>query len=125
MSLSLVSANCHVSLDDVEGSLFAVLKEWGIHAPEYDKIVKNLYGTSRLSSSRQVGQLLTETLEIQRLYRDRVAKHRKIRATNPEVRRRILAELLSTDPFFGKLNEIVKVCEDAIATTGVLVCIGD
>ncbi len=129
MTLDLVSKNMSVALDDIPGSLFEMLREFKIDAPEYSKIEVYYYGTTRLSSRAQVESLLGETKELLRCYLDRatlkIQREKKITAKDPTVRDRILEPMLADDMWLAKLNRIIEVCEDGLSTDGTLVCAGD
>jgi hypothetical protein len=78
---------------------------------------------------RQVAEFLRETREIRDRYqarkRDEVVKQRRIRARDPQVVDRVVAQILSGDPWLGKLGQIVTFSEMVMERAGSITCVGD
>ena len=127
MTLDLISKRKQVALDDLDGSLFELLRHFSIRSPEYDKINANYYGNSRLTG--QVGQIRKETAALRDAYRKDLAKQlrksKKVHSKDPSVANGILDRMMADDPWLQKFREILEVCDDSMDTDGILVCVGD
>jgi hypothetical protein len=124
----LIGTTHEVSLEDVEGSVFDLLRAFDIRAPEYEKLRAAYYGTMTMSPA-QAKQLRAETEALLARYseerRREVQKEKRVHAQDPAVLDRILQGLLADDPWLVKLREILNLCDDATAHGASILCVGD
>ena len=128
MTLILSGARRDVVLDDLPGSIFELVRRLGVPSTEFKKIETSQYGTYTASTA-QAEQLLKEASELERAYlreeKQRVARERNVHARDPQIRDKILEDLLEDDAWLRKIREIVVLCETVIAEGGSLVATGD
>jgi len=124
MALDLKSRNRTATLpEDAEG-FFALLAGYGLRIPVYDFLRARLYDDPQLSSTGDIADFRAETVALVQAHgarrRRELIQEKNIRAANPVVLERILAPMLARDPVLVCLGDILALCDDALATGGVI-----
>jgi hypothetical protein len=130
MAFVIAGPRSQVCIDGVDEPLLAELpRRYGLSTPRCDDLWERFYGDPQLGSPAEVAVLRAEIEALRAAHArrrgDELARERKVTTQDPAVRARILESLLAGDPVLRKYDEIVAVCDEAIAAGQGLVCSSD
>lgn len=111
MALDIIGPTKRAAIDDDDFPLFQMLKDFGIKAPQFQIIYERFYVNPHVDASNW----LAEIRQLREAYIAQLAVTKNIRAKDPEIREQILYGLVKTDRWVTKFDELIAVCEDAIA----------
>jgi len=130
MAFVLASTRSQVCIDGADEPLLAELpRRYGLRTPRCDYLWERFYGDPRLGSPEEVALLRAEIEALRAAHArrrgDELARERKVTTQDPAVRARILGSLLAGDPVLRKCDELIAICDEAIAAGQGLVCSSD
>ena len=111
MALDIVGPTKRAEIDDHDFPLFQMLKDFGIKAPQFQTIHDHFWVNPYVDAS----SWLVEIRQLREAYIANLEITKKVRAKDPEVRQQILHGLAKADRWVAKFDELIAVCEDAIA----------
>jgi len=128
MGLELATTGATTNLEDLEGELLKFVDRFGMPAPEYRRLYGALYDSPSFGPE-QVQQLEREFRELREKYRehrmDELRRTRKVHAKDPAVAESILSGLLTGDRVLAKIDDVLRVCDAAIASRASVVSESD
>ena len=130
MAFVIVGPRSQVFIDGLNEPLLAELpRRYGLRTPRCDYLWERFYGDPRLGSPAEVALLRAEIEALRAAHArqrgDELARARKVTTQDAAVRARILDSLLAGDPVLRKCDELIAVCDEAIAAGQGLVCSSD
>lgn len=112
MALDIVGPTKRAAIDDEDYfPLFQMLQDFGIKAPQSQIIYERFWQNPCVDPP----SWLAEIRQLREAYIAQLAVAKNIRAKDPEIREQILYGLVKTDRWLAKFDELIAVCEDAIA----------
>ena len=128
MGLELATTGATTNLDDLEDELLKLVDRFGMQAPEYRRLYGALYESPSFGLE-QVEQLQREFRELREKYREHrmneLRRTRQVRAKDPAVADTILSGLLTGDRLLAKIDDVLRVCDAAIAARASIVSASD
>jgi hypothetical protein len=130
MAFVILGPRSQVCIDGVDEPLLAELpRRYGLRTPRCDYLWERFYSDPRLGSPEEVALLRGEIEALRATHArrrgDEVARERKVTAQDPAVRARILGSLLAGDPVLRKCDQLIAICDEAIAAGQGLACSSD
>jgi len=130
MAFVIASTRSQVCIDGVDEPLLGELpRRYGLRTPRCDYLWERFYGDPQLGSPAEVALLRAEIEALRAAHArrrgDELARERKVAAQDPAVRARILGSLLAGDSVLRKCDELIALCDEAIAAGQGLVCSSD
>lgn len=130
MAFVIAGPRSQVCIDGVDEPLLGQLpRRYGLRTPRCDYLWERFYADPRLGSPAEVALLRAEIEALRAAHArqrgDALARERKVTTQDPAVRARILESLLTGDPVLRKCDELIAVCDEAIAAGQGLVCSSD
>jgi hypothetical protein len=115
--------------DHDERLLHDLPRQFRLRTPQCDLLWEAFYRDPKMTSSAQVEQFRSEIQSIRASYEESrrrlLIRERKIHAKDPSVVAMLLEPLLRDDPVLAKCDEIVRLCDEAIAGGHGLTCSSD
>ena len=110
--------------------IFSMPAQFGLRCPQLEKLNRRFYETTILDNNDgTIEALRGELVELRDAYRGHLepnlVRERHIRVKDPAMRRAVLDRVLNDDVVFRVLEDLVRLCDEAIATEVPLRCIGD
>lgn len=124
---------CASNIDDGAGAtydIFALARELGVPSPQLNRLSDRFYESTTIPyDTGAVAALHSEVLTLRDAYRNAREPQRlferRVRATDPPTRERILERVIQSDPTYAALEELREVIEEAITAASDLRCVGD
>jgi len=128
MGLALAASGAATNLEDLEAELLRLFEQFGINAPEFRKLCDALYASPSLGPA-EVVQLHREFQELRAKYQElRLAalrRTRNVQAKDPAVAETILLGMLAGDRLLTKIDDVLRICDAAVAAGGGIVTESD
>jgi hypothetical protein len=130
MAFEIVGSRSSVVVGDDDEKIISDLpRTLGLQTPQCDRLWEAFYRSPRLSSVEEVGAFRTEVAAISSAYQSKrrhvLVKERNIHSKDPSVVERIVGPMLAADPAVAKCQEIISLCDEAIAVGAGLSCSSD
>lgn len=111
MALDIIGPTKRSEITDDDMELFYMLQSFGIKASQFKIIYERFYENPYVD----VPTWLNEIHQIRAAYFEQLIKQKDVRAKDTIMREQILARLKQNDRWMLKFDELIAVCEDAIA----------
>ncbi len=125
MGLELHSENHTAEIAQADEIIFSLFGELGVTGTFWMRIRDSFWDDPQITSVGLAQSLLDEISNLRHARIDHIMKERKVSARTPRARNAIRDQISTIDPVVCKIDEIVTVLKDAIATTGVIKCLSD
>jgi len=129
MALDIYGPNSHVANDSCDLALFEAARRLNCMGPVLESIEREFYGKLTVEAS-SVPALRAELASLQHAYRSeiepRIAKAKKVHASDPEQYNSILLPILQREsPLFHYICAFLEVCDDALEHAAAVRFSGD
>ncbi len=111
MALDIIGHTKQSAIADKDMDLFQMIQTFGIKASQFKIIYERFYENPYVD----VPTWLNEIHQLRDAYFEALIKEKNVRAKDSIVREQILARLKQNDRWMLKFDELIAVCEDAIA----------
>ena len=111
MALDIIGPTKRSAITDDEMDLFQMIQSFGIKASQFRIIYERFYQNPYVD----VPTWLSEIYQLREAYLEQLIKEKNVRAKDSIVKEQILARLKQNDQWMIKFDELIAVCEDAIA----------
>ena len=111
MALDIIGPTKRSAITDEDMDLFQMIQTFGIKASQFKIIYERFYENPYVD----VPTWLSEIHQIRDAYFEQLIKDKNVRTKDAIVREQILACLKQNDRWPLKFDELIAVCEDAIA----------
>jgi hypothetical protein len=111
MALDIIGPTKQSAIADEDMALFEMIQTFGIKASQFKIIYERFYENPYVDAPTW----LSEIHQLREAYFEQIIKEKNVRATDSAVREQILARLKQNDRWMLKFDELIAVCEDAIA----------
>ena len=111
MALDIIGPTKRSAIADEDLALFSMIQAFGIKASQFKIIYERFYENPYVD----VPTWLDEIHQLREAYFEQLIKEKNVRAKDVIVREQILARLKQNDRWMLKFDELIAVCEDAIA----------
>ncbi|MBD2075386.1 hypothetical protein H6F86_16075 [Phormidium sp. FACHB-592] len=111
MALGIIGPTKRSAIADEDLDLFTMIQAFDIKASQFKIIRKRFYQNPYVD----VLTWLNEIYQLREAYFEQLIKEKNVRAKDSLVREQVLARLKQNDRWMLKFDELIAVCEDAIA----------
>ncbi|HEY9882228.1 MAG TPA: hypothetical protein V6C98_01335 [Thermosynechococcaceae cyanobacterium] len=111
MGLDIVGPTKRSAIVDEDMALFQMIQTFGIKASQFKIIYERFYENPYVD----VPTWLSEIHQLRDAYFEQLIRDKNVRAKDAIVREQILTRLKQSDRWLLKFDELIAVCEDAIA----------
>jgi hypothetical protein len=111
MALDIIGPTKRSAITDDEMDLFQMIQSFGIKASQFKIIYERFYQNPYVDVPTWLGEIH----QLRDAYFEQLIKEKNIRAKDSIVREQILARLKQNEQWMIKFDELIAVCEDAIA----------